>query len=98
MLANAKKQIVRAKEFAQRHHTLVACAATGVITYKFTRGAAFKEASKYVDQIAEEASGFVYEVGRENEHMLLQNRVFLDFINMKGLGEELEQHIMSMRD
>lgn len=91
MLDNAKRRIRKAKEFAQRHHTLVACAATGVITYKFTRSATFKEA-------AEEWGPYVYEVGRENGHLLLQNRVFLDFINMKGLGEELEQHIMSMRD
>lgn len=101
MFDNVRNRIKRAAQFAERHHTLVACTATGIITWKVTRSATFKEAfrevSAYVDAIEKEASDYVYEVGRENGRLLLQNRVMLDFINERRLDEDLKEHILSMK-
>lgn len=86
MFDSARDRINRARLFAQRHHTLVACTATGIITWKVTRSSTFKEVSDYV-----------YAIEMQNEHLLLQNRVMLDFINERNLGEELQNHILSMK-
>lgn len=64
MFDSARDRINRARLFAQRHHTLVACTATGIITWKVTRSSTFKEVSDYV-----------YAIEMQNEHLLLQNRV-----------------------
>lgn len=90
MFDNARDRLNRAKQFAQKHHTLVACTATGVITYKFTRSATFKTAFK-------EVSEYVSAMENENGLLLLQNRVMLDFINLKGQGGELQDHVQSMK-
>lgn len=90
MFDNVRNRIKRAAQFAERHHMLVACTATGIITWKVTRSATFKEAFN-------EISDYVYAIEQENGHLILQNRVMLDFINERQLGEDLKEHILSMK-
>jgi hypothetical protein len=86
----ARRRIRKTKEFAQRHHTLVACTATGIITWRISHNVT-------LNGVYEEAGAYVYEIGRENGHLMLQNRVMLDFINQREMGEELRNHLHSMK-
>lgn len=91
MLDKIKEQAQKAKQFAQKHPTLVACVATAVVTHKMTHAA---DLNRMTESIADEA----YEWGRENGVLTLQNAVMLDFINQRQLGGDLQRFIVSLKD
>lgn len=85
-----EEKLEKTKQFVKKHQTAVACVATGVITWKFGRRAGYTAA---IDGMAPTMD----EIVRAEQHLMLQNRVMLDFINLKDLGEELQKHILSMK-
>lgn len=85
-----EEKLKKTKQFVKKHQTAVTCVATGIITWKFGRRTGYNAA-------IEGMAPAMYELGRENGHLLLQNRVMLDFINLHEKGEELRAHILSMK-
>jgi hypothetical protein len=85
-----KYYIRKAKQFIKENRTLVACACTYIVAAKITHDSVLKTATKNIGPVIDELM-------RENEVVLLQNTVMLDFINRKELGGELTSHILSMR-
>lgn len=86
-----KDRIRQARQFVKEHTTMVACGVTAVVVYKYTHDATQARAVKAVaDQ--------TWEWGRENGVLTLQNVVMLDFINAKGLGDQLQHHIAAIGD
>lgn len=86
-----KTKIDEVKHFVEENSMLVACAASALIASKFTH-------TVTVRHCTEKVGAYVVESERDRGHLLLQNRVMLDFINQKELGQELKTYILSMRD
>jgi hypothetical protein len=91
MRRKIKTQIEKAKQFAQDHPTLVACAATGIVSWKISHDATLKGV---LNAVYEQTYTAGYDVGA----LEVQNSILLDFINSRGLGDEVRQYVLSLKD
>lgn len=82
MFDSVKTRAQRAKEFAEQHQTAVACALTAAVAVVVTRKIDIRV-----------ASNLLYNAGRENGVLALQNVVLMKFIDSKGLQDEFLQFI-----
>lgn len=93
MFDSIRPELEKAKQFAKNHHTTVACAATAIVSWKMSKSVTTRSFANEIEELTE----LVYGWGRENGVLMLQNRVMLDFINLNDMGENLKDHILSMK-
>lgn len=73
------------KQFVDNHPTFVACSVTAVVAVVVTR--------KIDTRIYRE---FIYEAGRENGVLALQNGVLFGFINENNLDDQVREYIRNI--
>lgn len=91
MQRKIRTQIEKAKKFTQEHPTLVACVATGAVSWRISHNRTLKEV---LDVVYEQTYEAGYEVGATQ----VQLAVLLDFINTRGLGDEVRQFVSNLQD
>lgn len=77
-----KAKIEQTRQFVRKHPTFVACVATGLISAKLSREITMND-------IVERTSKVLYAAGYENGTLEMQRNILLDFVQEKGLLEEL---------
>ena len=90
MLNNIRSEAEKAMRFAKKHQTIVACAATAAVTYKYTH-------TRTLNGALEGCSAVLYEAGRENGVLAVQNGVLREFIGHKGLNTELVEFVQNLK-
>lgn len=78
--------IRRAAMFVRRHPFLTGAVVGGVVGHKLGYDAAVKN-------VIDEAAQLSYRWGTENGVLAVQNSVMLDFINKKGLSDEMREFL-----
>lgn len=82
------------EEFVKRHKTTVLCVATAAISWKLGKKSALKSFGKELGEVLE----MTYEIGRDNGVLTVHNAVLLDFVNHRGLGDDLRDFVLSLKD
>lgn len=82
-----KAQIEKAKQFAKKHPTLVACTVTGLASWAVSRDITTRAVLK-------DTAGLMYVAGYDVGTLEQQRNILLDFINEKGLGDELRGFVV----
>ena len=94
MQRKIRAQIEKAKKFTQEHPTLVACAATGVISWKVSHNRTLKSMGNEIGALYEQTYAAGFDVGA----LEVQLAVLLDFINSRDLGDEVRLFVSNLQD
>jgi ribonuclease HII len=92
MIDQIKQKAREAKEFAQKHPTLVSCTATALVVAKFTHDRNVKAFAEILY-----AKGYAYgELEAFTEALQLQNTVLIEFVTENALEDDVREFIKTI--
>lgn len=81
----------KTQQFVKDHPTLTGCAVGIAVGYKFGHRNAIRGVLDLTNELA-------YHWGRENGILAVQNGVMLDFINQRGMADEMREFLRTLGD